>query len=145
MADFKNFDPNQYFLSFAGILVRGFVSDTFIAAVRNEDSFSMAVGAQGDVVRVRSNDRSGLVTVTLQAESPTNDEFSDYIVADELAIGGTLPGALLLKNGNGTTFISAENAWLMKPADVEVGTDASPREWVIACAELNMFVGGAIL
>lgn len=145
MADFKNFDPNLYVTTFAGILVRGYSADTFITAARNEDAYSEAVGAQGDVVRVRSNNKSGIVTLSLQAESPVNDLFSTRLALDELTPGGIATGALLIKNLQGTTVISAENAYLRKFADVEVGVDASNRSWVIACPVLNMYVGGSVV
>lgn len=145
MADFKNFNPSLYVVTFGGILVRGFAADTHIQVARNEDSFTESVGAQGDVVRTRSNNKSGIVTVTLQAESPTNDQFSARLLADELSPAGIPAGALLVKYLNGATFISSDKAYLRKFSDVEVGTEAGNREWIVSCAELNMFVGGALV
>lgn len=145
MPEFKNFDPNNYLVTFAGIIVQGYVSDTFIQASRNEDAFTTVVGAQGDVVRVRNNNKTGIVTVTLQDVSPTNDAFSILINADELTPGGIATGALLVKNLNSdNTIVAAENAWITKIADMSVSTEPGPVEWIIGCAELEMFLGGAI-
>ena len=143
MADFNNFDPAQYVLTFGGILVQGYAADTFINAARNEDSYSQKVGSQGDVTRIRSRNKSGIVTVTLMAESPTNDRFSARLVADEATLSGLPAGALMLKDLNGNTVAVAANAWLQKFADIEVAQESSNREWVIACAEILPFVGGA--
>ncbi len=141
---FHNFDPKQHIVTFAGIIVRGYADGTNIQASRNTDTYSESVGAHGDVVRVRSHDKTGVVTLTLQDASPTNDAFSNRLRLDELTPGGIAAGPLLIKNLNGTTVISCENAWLKKPADFEASTDPSSREWMIGCAELEMFIGGAI-
>jgi hypothetical protein len=144
MPEFKNFDPNQYIVSFANIIVQGYVSDTFIEASRNEDAYTEVVGAQGDVIRVRNNNKTGIVTLTLQDVSPTNDAFSTRVAADELTPGGIAAAPLVIKNLNGTTLIFVENAWIRKIADMNVSTEPGPRVWVISCAELEMFVGGAV-
>jgi hypothetical protein len=143
MPDYKNYDPSLITVSFAGIIVQGFMEGTFLTAERNENSFETSVGSQGDTTRVRTRNKSGQVTITLQAESPTNDLLSAQMVLDELTGAGA--GALLVKNLNGTTIVQAANAWLMKPANVEYSSDASSREWVIACADLTMLVGGALV
>lgn len=142
MPDFKNYDPRQYSVTFAGIIVGGFMDGTFISVERTEDSYSMAVGARGDVARVRSRDKTGTVTITLQQTSPSNDLLSAQIVADELLGTGVAP--LLLKDNNGTTIIQAANAWIRRPANSEQSDELSSREWAIDCAELNMVVGGSL-
>lgn len=143
MADFKNYDPQLVVASFRGIPLLGPMDGTFITVERAEDAFSMAVGAAGDVTRIRNRNRTGSVTITLKAESPGNDLFSAVALEDELF--GTGVGTFLLKNLNGTTVCEAPIAWIRKVANVEYGDEGSGREWVIDCAELTMFVGGAIV
>ena len=139
MADFKTYDPSQITVSFNGILVQGF-ADVMVTAERNTDSFTVSPGSQGDVTRVRSRDKTGQVTITLQAESPSNDLLSTVLQDDENDGSGV--GALLITNLNGTTELEATNAWLMKFPATEYGNEAGTREWIIECAELEMFVGG---
>lgn len=140
---FKNYDPGQVVASFKGIQLLGFMDGTFISAERAEDAFEMAVGAQGDVTRVRNRNRTGTVTVTLQAASPANDLLSAQAALDELA--GVGYGPLLVKDLNGTTVLEAPIAWLKKVPTVEFGDEASGREWMFDCSELIMAVGGAIV
>lgn len=143
MADFKNYDPGRVVVSFRGIQLLGYMDGTFISADRSEDGFEMAVGAGGDVTRVRNRNRSGTVTVTLKAESPTNDSLSAIAAEDELF--GTGYGALQVLDLNGTTILDAPIAWIQKVATVEYADTASGREWIFACSEINMFVGGAVV
>ncbi len=139
----RNYDPGKIVVTFGGILIRGYAEGTFVTAERAEDGFELSVGAGGDVTRVRNRNRSGSVTLTLQAESPTNDLLSAMATADELS--GTGTGALMIKDLNGTTLARAESAWIRKFANVEYSDTGSTREWAIDCAELELLVGGAIV
>ncbi len=140
---FKNYDPGLVIMSWRGIEVKGFMDGTFIQAERDEDAFEKAVGATGDVTRVRNRNIGGKVTVTLMAEAPCNDLFS--AIAEEDRLFGTGTGPLLIKNLNGTTVLLAEIAWLTRPSSTEFADTASGREWVLDCAELLMHVGGALV
>lgn len=143
MPDFKTYDPALITMSFAGILVQGFAEGTMISAERNENSFEETAGSQGDVTRVRTRNRTGLVTITLQAESPTNDLLSTLLALDESTGAGV--GPLQITNLIGTTAVESTFAWIKKPPTVEYGNEAGTREWIIACADLEMFVGGSLI
>ena len=139
----KNYDPSQIVIAFRGLTVQGFADGTFVKVSRNADTFSAKIGANGDTTRVRNRDRTGKVVVTLQAESPSNDDFSAAALLDETTGLGT--GPLLVKNLNGTTIYEAQVAWVGKPADGEYAKDATTREWTLECEVLRMYSGGAIL
>ena len=140
MSTFGNYDPGRITVVFNAVLVQGYADGAFVKAERNNDTYSVSVGAGGDVTRVRSRDKTGQVTLTLQAESPTNDLLSALFEADEEF--GISYGSLLIKDLNGTTLCVAEHAWIMKPAPIEYSNDAGTREWVIECADLKIFAGG---
>ncbi len=140
--DFKNYDPARVTVTFKGVPLLGFGEGTFVSIERTEDAFSMKVGAQGDVTRSRKQDRTGSVTVMLQQASPTNDALSAIHAEDELF--GTGYGALLVKDLNGTTIADSENAWIRKLPVGEYADEASDREWVFDCADLNFHVGGSV-
>jgi hypothetical protein len=143
MALFRNYDPGRIVMVWNGIQIQGYGPDTFVKASRNEDNFTEQVGANGDVVHVRNRNRAGKVTFTLQDASPSNDALSSAAVADELT--GLNFGALMIKDLNGTTLIQAANARIQKYADAEYAADAGTNDWVIMCAELEMFLGGEIV
>lgn len=140
---FKNYDPGRVVGSWRGIPFLGFMDSTFLSAERSEDAFALSVGGQGDVTRVRSRNRTGTVTLTLQAASPTNDLLSAQAILDELT--GLGYGPLLIKDLNGTTLVEAAIAWIKKAPSVEFATDASGREWTFECAELTIVAGGAVV
>lgn len=137
----SNYDPAKVVMTFKGSLMVGYVDGTFISAERDADAFTADVGSQGDVVRVKSNNRMGEVTLTLQQSSPSNDILSAHAVTDELT--GLNTGALLIKDLQGTTLLTAEAAWVKKQPVSEFGNELSDREWVFTCAELLIVTGGA--
>jgi len=140
---FKNYDPALIVVTFAGIQIGGYAAGTFVKSERSEDAFSKKSGSKGDITRVRSRDRSGSITVTLMAESPTNDQLSARAVIDE--VSGLGSGAAFIKNLNGTTLVTAPHAWIRKLPVVEYGNEAGDREWVIDVDELVEHVGGALI
>lgn len=136
----KSYDPAQVSVTFAGIIVEGYADGTFITAARNNQSFTLKVGSSGEGARAKSNDRSGMVTLTLMQNSASNDLLSAQMALDEASGDGI--GSLLIKDLSGTTLCSAETAWLQKPADVEFAKEISDRQWVIETDVLNIFAGG---
>lgn len=143
MAEFNNYDPGLIVGTFKGVEIRGYMDGTAVAAERTEDTFETVVGGQGDGARVRKRNRSGTVTFTLQQTSPTNARLAAIAEQDEEF--GTGVGPLFVKDLNGTDVIVAANAWIQKVPNMEYGDTLSGREWVIACHELRMFAGGALL
>jgi hypothetical protein len=136
------YDPAKVLFSFAGIPVTGYAPDTFLEVERDEEAYTKQVGAAGEVVRTRNNNRGGKVTVTLMADSQTNDLLSAIAVADELT--GVGVGALLGEEANGTLLFNAANAWVQKMPRVERAKEAGTVQWVFDCAELYVFVGGLL-
>lgn len=135
------YDPARVSLNWNGIRIYGFAPDTFVSVERDEDSFSKEVGAAGDVVRIQSQNRGGKITFTLQAQSPVNDLLSAAQNADQES--GDVVGPAMLKDNNGTSLAEADESWLLRPANMEYGTDGGTREWVLDCSELRMHSGGS--
>lgn len=143
MALFRNYDPGRIILVTQGIQIQGIADGTFVKAARNEDNFTDKVGAGGDVVHVRNRNRSGKITFTLQDASPSNDALSQLAITDELT--GLSYGPTMIKDLNGTTLVQSANTRIAKYADLEYAKDAGDNEWVIICAELEMFLGGEVV
>jgi hypothetical protein len=135
-----SFDPSQVIVAFLGTPLHGFIDGVFVKVSRNEEAFKLQVGADGEAARVRNRNRSGQVTITLQQTSVSNDVLSAAAALDELGSGGV--GALLIKDLNGSTLVSALSAWVRKVPDAELGKELGQREWVLETGTLAMFIGG---
>jgi len=120
--------------------VRGYADGTFITAERSTDMITHVSGADGEVGRVLSNDKSGVVTVTLLQTSLSNKAFSDAQFFDETT--GTGAFALDVTDGFGGTIITGPSAWIMGPPSVGYSKGIETREWKIAVGHLGFIVTG---
>lgn len=139
---FKNYDPADIIATFLGSLIIGFAEGTFVRVERNEDSFTLKVGSQGDATRSRNRNKSGTITFTLMQSSPSNDVLSNAALADELDGSGI--GVAQVKDLNGTSLALGATAWVRKRPAGEWGKEAGNREWVLETDNLEHFVGGAL-
>lgn len=140
MASTRQYDPSQIIINVNGSDISGFADGTFVHVERNVDAFSLVVGADGEVTRVKSQNKSGRITLTLQQSSPANDILSALADADELTNGGVVK--TLVKDSQGTTIAQASKSWIVKKAATEFGKESGNREWMIETGVLTYTVGG---
>lgn len=138
----KTYDPKKVLFSFAGVLIQGYASGTFIEADRNEDGFTLTKGAGGEGARTMNNNRSGTVTVTLLASAQSNDALAAIAAADELSGTGVAP--LFAKEFNGTMALAAANAWVKKLPKIDRAKELGEVQWVFECEDLELFAGGLV-
>ena len=137
----RSYDAKRVVVAFAGIPLRGFADGTFINAEYNEDLYALKVGADGEATRSRNNNNSGRVTLTLLATSPSNAALSSLFNLDLFTPGAVGTGPLLIKDRSGSTIVSAETAWIVKPPAMEFAREASEREWILETDNLLFFAG----
>lgn len=136
----KTYDPKQVVLTIGTHAVSGYMDGTFINAARNEDAFTISVGADGETTRVKSNNKTGRVTLTLKQSSDSNDILSAIAAADELGNAGIVP--ILLKDLKGRTLGTAARAWVVKVPEIVYSKGVEGRAWIFESDEFLPFVGG---
>lgn len=136
----KTYDPAVVFVKFKGMTLTGFMDGTFVTVERKEETWMPFVGVNGETARARNRNKSGTVKVTLMQTSSSNDFLSRQMIDDEATGLGT--GPLLVKDGLGSTIAGCDDAYLLKPANIEYGKEIVAREWTFECPALDMFVGG---
>jgi hypothetical protein len=132
--------PEKVAVILGGNIITGYADGTFVKVERNAETWTTVTGADGEVTRVKSADKSGKIVVTIKQSSDSNDILSDLFLADESSLQGYLP--VLVKDANGRSLHAAQNAWIGKPADAEYGKDLTNREWTLHCDQIITFVGG---
>lgn len=130
----KTYSPRKVLTYWNGVPLSGYGPDTFIKVSRAADSFEKDVGADGEVARTASADRSGTIEITLQSVSESNDLLSDSVLRDELTQAST--GSFFLTDASGRTVLSAPEAWVKKPTDVEFAASKGTRTWTIETGNL---------
>ena len=137
------FDPANVIVSIGGTPISGLADGTFVMVSRDEDAFSKVSGADGEVSRAKSNNRSGSLTLTLLQTSMSNDILSAIAALDEISNTGVVP--VFVKEMGATkplTTLFACEGWIKKMPDASYGKEIENREWVFDLATVNMFEGG---
>jgi hypothetical protein len=143
MALYSQFAPDAIAMSWIGIELLMPMDGTFVTVEFAEDSFALFVGAQGDGAYVQNLNRSGIVTVTLQQGSPSNDLLSAKALEDRIFKTGF--GPLLLKDLQGTTIVEAPIARLQRVPNISYADEIQGREWPFLCAEIIAHVGSNLV
>ena len=135
----QTYDPKEIIVSVAGQILSGFSEDV-VTVARLEDAVIDDVGADGEVIRILSNDRRGTITISLLPTSASNLVLSVLANADELGGGNVFP--VLVQDNRGNDIHIGAQAWIVKQPDAIYNTTNQPREWELRVADLRMVVGG---
>jgi hypothetical protein len=136
----SSYNPAEVSLIFGTHTVQGYADGTFIEVEQSNESFSLVKGADGEAARVRSNDDSGTIKVTLMQSSDSNMILSMLHQADKKTGKGTLP--VIFKDASGDSIGAGPVAWIQKPANIGFSKGIENREWTIVVAHLEMLAGG---
>jgi hypothetical protein len=137
----RTYDPKDVQIIVGGVPMSGFADGTFIAVEFDESTFSKTVGADGEVSRAKSNNKSATATITLKQTSPSNAVLSGFALVDEATNAGVVP-FMIREIGTGSTLVFAESAWIQDWAGPEYSKEVEDREWKLALAQCYRFVGG---
>jgi hypothetical protein len=107
-----------------------------------EDAFVTTVGADGFTVRSRNNNKTGRVTFRVLNSSPLNDQLSAIYNLDALTGAGA--GVFHFSELGGTSTAVSPSAWIQRAPTMERGREEGETEWVLACENLEVFVGGRV-
>ena len=140
----RTYVPADIIASFMGTKLHGYAAGTFITATRNTDLWELITGADGEVTRIKSNDRAGLVTVTLQQGSLSNEYLSTQVNLDERL--NTAIGPFMVKDFSSLkSIVGGAQAFLKRIPDFARATaDESNVEWLFAVPILTVFHGAAL-
>jgi hypothetical protein len=136
----QTYDPKEVSVTLNNQLITGFAED-MITAERDNDQTDDMSGAQGDVQRVLTHDKRGLITLTLLPGSPSNLILSNLVNSDGVD-GNQSIFPILIKDNRGDDKVQGENAWVRKPPRAVFNKGIEGREWEIRVANLEMVIGG---
>lgn len=136
----KTYDPKQVAIIVAGSQISGYANGSFIKVERDEDAFSKVTGADGYSSRAKSNNRGGVMTVTLAQTSDSNDILNAFALADEVSNAGVVP--VMMKDNSGRTTIFSGFAWVKKTAGADFAKEIGNREWIFDMTDVDINHGG---
>jgi hypothetical protein len=143
MGDLKIYDGSEVSLVFAAIpIVSGYAEDEFCTIEFMEEAFKLVVGADGEVTRSKTNNRTAKIQFKLMQTSSANIALSALLNADIYTAGGASVAPVLVKDRQGTSLYSGAKAWLVKHPDASFSKTAKERVWEIQVADLAAITGG---
>ncbi len=142
MAFQGTYNPKNVLVTWGAVLFSGFADGTHINAARNNQTVNTVVGSTGDGARAISNDRSGIVTLTLLQTSSVNALLTAALLLDEASGDGISP--MLIKDLGGLDLVKASAMWIQKPSDLNRGREIGDGNmvWVFETTDLDILSGG---
>lgn len=135
----RSYDPKSVSIMVGTHIVSEYEDGTFINVERNNDTWAIKKGASGETARAKSNDRSGRITITLMATSPSNDFLSALAITDEQTNAGVVP--VLIREVGGTTLVEATESWIVRPSPFERSKTVGATTWIIESGDILMNIG----
>jgi hypothetical protein len=141
MSNLGTFDFRKVSIIFGIAKLTGFAEEAITIKEKNP-AFNSDGGADGHVDRVKNNNNSLIINLSLRATSPTNDILSAIHAADRI---GNVPLPMLIKDRSGNTMFAAKQAWIVNFAEVKMGNNVVSKDWEIHTgSDYSPFVGGNI-
>jgi len=138
----KTYNATNVIVTYGGHTFTGFAGgDDVVQVSRREDSVQLDIGMQGDGVYSQSTDKSGEITITLQAGSETNDFLSGKASAGDA--GALFIAPMIVSEAGTNTRTTADKCTIQKVPDLSKGATAGDVEWVFISPFVNTFIGGS--
>lgn len=140
----RTYNLAQVIITVGGLPLEGFGADDAVTFEPNSDLWENTIGADGEVTRSATNDRSGTLTFTLMSTSRSLDILNTFLqLTKTVGVGDTFP--VYIKDLNSGDQLFAEQCWIQREADMSFGKTASEREWTIYAARVTTTHGGALI
>jgi len=130
----QTYSPQDTILTIDGNIISGYADGTFVSVEREVDAYTKVVGADGEVSRTRSANRSGTLTLTLKQTSDSNRVLGSLMLQDETDDSGSFD--CYVKDNLGNKLFTGIG-WIRKVPTFEYGSDESNREWAIDLATVT--------
>jgi len=138
-----DYDPSRVVMTLGDIEPKAYGPDTRISISPSGDRFSLMVGQDGHVVRVKNRAITHTATFTLMRTDPANEKLGELLKADIDDALGSAPGIVKLQvtDNNGTEKMTAPHAWVAREPDLGYSAAGDTRTWTIAIANADVTVG----
>jgi hypothetical protein len=120
----------------------GFAEGTMVSVEKSTPSSTLILNGDAGGGRVFRKTSDGMITLTLNQWSSTNDVLSWIHKRDGETRDNTWLFNLVIKDGTGRSAHFARQCFIENLPNSSFGTDLETREWVIRSADMEHFVGG---
>lgn len=142
MSEVKTYFSEDVKITAGTHTLTGTAKGTFVSVKEIGDGITAEDGNDGEVARSMKRYARFEITVTLMQTSVSNDFLSSAYALDRLAGQGMMP--VTVRDLNGTTLVTAPEAWVKKLPDADFAETSGNRSWVIETGKSASAVIGGI-
>lgn len=136
----KTYNGKNKLLIINGIPVSGFDESDMFTIARAESVFEEKVGADGELTRQTTNNRTGTVVIKLLYSSNANAVLSDLLGLDETAGAGTF--SFLFQDLDGESLAAGARCYVKGWPETAIGKEVPALEWTVVVEDLKLMLGG---
>jgi len=133
------YDASKVIITIDDVIVHGFSDGDFLLAKYDEDRYTKVKGIDGEIGRIKTISKAGVIEFTLAAASKANDELNNF--NPDFGYIGVAP--ISISDLSGRTVIQASKSWLKTAPEVGKGKEVGEYKWVFDVAEMDIVYGGA--
>lgn len=135
------FDLGDLIVTWGSFMIDGAGDGNFVEVKYDNPLTSEHEGGQGDVTILLNKSKKGTAKIVLGQASKSNNAFA-AAVATQRNGGGLVVLPLTVAHTKGTSRAFARTAYIREAPDLGFGDNHNNREWILGCADLDLFIGG---
>lgn len=129
---FGLYSAKGHIIQLGALILGDQIAESFLNVRADEVSFTVVKGADGSITRVNTNNTLFHVEYTVKRTSKDNALLSAYHAADLMVDGGAGVSSLLLKDPQGSDYMTSLKAWIQGWPDAGRGKDGGGDvTWII--------------
>ena len=141
MAELAHYSPEDVTILVAGFIpITGLVQGTFLSINKNLQPFTTQRTSDGQVARLRNNDQTYTITMTLHSASESNEALTRLWQFDEILLKGKFP--LLVKDNLGSSLFFSTTTWIESVPNLDFAETITERVWVLRSSQAAINFGG---
>lgn len=137
----QTYDPSEVNL-FLAILyqVEDYAPDSLLSISRDESFYNTVKGGTGSLERVRIEDNTYTITISLSQTSPTNTVLNALATLDRYSGNGFFP--VFCKDGSGQSLFLASSCWIESPPEASYTGSIETRTWNLKAHDMVWGLSG---
>lgn len=137
----QTYDPGEVSLIIALLYeATDFAPDSLLSISRDENYYTTVKGGTGGVERIRVEDNTHTLAISLSQTSPTNSVLNALATLDRYSGVGYFP--IFCKDSSGNSIFLSGSCWIESPAEASYTGNIETRTWTIRMHDVVFGIAG---
>ncbi len=135
------FDLGDLIVTWGSFIIEGAGDGNYVEIKYDNPLATEHEGGLGDVTILLNKSKKGSAKIVLGQASKSNNAFAAAVTTQRNG-GGLVSLPLTVAHVKGTSRAFARTAYVREAAEMNFGDNHNNREWMLGCADLDLFIGG---